>query len=111
MTDIPRENESANQADPAFPDFQSVVAEISPSLLAELDRQSSPDSNVGGDSGSEQIPKGQRNNFLASLAGTMRKRGMSQPAIEAALLQENKRCDPPLSESEVLAIARSISRY
>jgi hypothetical protein len=37
---------------------------------------------------------------------------MGQEAIEAALQQENKaKCDPPLSEQEVLGIARSVSRY
>lgn len=58
------------------------------------------------------IPEGGRNAALASLAGTMRRRGMGQPAIEAALLAENTaRCRPPLSETEVRAIAASMSRY
>ena len=49
--------------------------------------------------GSEKIPKGKRNDHLASLGGTMRKRGMSREAIEAALLEENRlRCDPPLPD-------------
>jgi putative DNA primase/helicase len=39
--------------------------------------------------GSEKIPKGTRNDHLASLGGTMRKRRMSREAIEAALLEEN----------------------
>ena len=43
------------------------------------------------------IGEGQRNSTLASLAGTMRSRGMSQATIEAALLVENQeRCEPPL---------------
>jgi len=42
----------------------------------------------------------------------MRRRGMSPAAIEAALLKENQeRCDPPLTESEVKNIAGSVSRY
>ena len=37
---------------------------------------------------------------------------MTQQAIEAALLEENRlRCDPPLSNDEVSGIARSISKY
>lgn len=61
---------------------------------------------------SEAIPEGARNCTLTSLAGTMQKRGMSGPAIEAALLQENMaRCKPPLSESEVRGIAASVARY
>jgi Primase C terminal 1 (PriCT-1) len=60
----------------------------------------------------ERIPTGQRNCTLASLAGSMRRRGMSQQAIVAALAAENeKRCDPPLPDTEVQAIARSIGRY
>lgn len=60
----------------------------------------------------EYIPEGKRNNTLASLAGSMRRRGMDEPEIAAALLEVNKRrCNPPLSQSEVLAIAASIARY
>jgi len=60
----------------------------------------------------QPIPEGQRNATLASLAGTMRHPGMTQPAIEAALLAENAtRCQPPLSEDEVKAIAQSVARY
>jgi hypothetical protein len=55
---------------------------------------------------------GERNNKLASVAGTMRRAGFSREAIEAALLEENRRrCDPPLPEDEVRAIAQSIARY
>lgn len=61
---------------------------------------------------SEVWSVGERNNRLTSLAGTMRWRGMSQEAIEAALLEENQqRCDPPLDEGEVQRIAASVSRY
>jgi hypothetical protein len=59
----------------------------------------------------ETIPFHERNITLTSLAGTMRRRGMSQEAIEAALLAENQRCDPPLPEHDVLTIAKSVSRY
>jgi hypothetical protein len=59
-----------------------------------------------------KITEGQRNRFLTSVAGTMRRRGMSREAILAALREENKaRCDPALSEGEVEKIARSVSRY
>ena len=58
------------------------------------------------------IPESSRNNSLASLAGSMRRRGMSEAAIEAALQEENSaRCHPPLSTSEVSSIAQSIGRY
>lgn len=60
----------------------------------------------------EQIPAGERNSTLASLAGSMRRRGASAEAILAALLVENRdRCQPPLERGEVEAIATSVSRY
>jgi len=56
--------------------------------------------------------EGSRNTALTRLAGTMRRPGMTREAIEAALLAENaQRCDPPLPEDEVRAIARSIASY
>jgi hypothetical protein len=61
---------------------------------------------------SAPIAEGQRNAALTSLAGTMRRRGMTPAAIEAALLADNQhRCRPPLPEAEVRAIAHSVSRY
>ena len=60
----------------------------------------------------EAIAEGGRNHALASLAGTMRRRGMTPEAIEAALVVENDtHCKPPLSASEVRNIARSVARY
>jgi putative DNA primase/helicase len=60
----------------------------------------------------ERIPEHHRNTTLTSLAGTMRRRGFGCAAIRAALLEENaERCDPPLEESEVEGIARSVARY
>jgi hypothetical protein len=59
-----------------------------------------------------RIREGERDDTLASLAGTMRRRGMSQGAITAALLVENiERCDPPLADGQVRKVASSISRY
>jgi len=58
------------------------------------------------------IPEGGRNAALASLAGSMRRSGIGQEAIEAALQAENtKRCNPPLPASEVSTIAWSVARY
>jgi hypothetical protein len=60
----------------------------------------------------EKWPEGERNNRLTSVAGIMRRRGLSREAIQAALLEENRlRCDPPLPEAEVCAIAASVARY
>ncbi len=68
----------------------------------------------GGDPapGGNIIPDGQRNDTLASLAGTMRRVGMSREAILAALAQTNQdRCQPQLPLCEVEKIAASICRY
>jgi putative DNA primase/helicase len=58
-----------------------------------------------------EMANGARNNDLASLAGSMRRRGASDYAILAALRAENARCSDPLPEREVEAVAKSISRY
>jgi putative DNA primase/helicase len=58
------------------------------------------------------IPEGERNARLTSLAGTMRRRGMTAAEIEPALLAVNAgRCHPPLSDREVRMIAASVGRY
>jgi hypothetical protein len=82
-----------------------------PESLVELCnlKQFSKASNL---SASDPIPEGQRNQTLASLAGSMRRRGMSQSSIEAALQIENhQRCQPPLPEGEVIKITKSITTY
>lgn len=58
------------------------------------------------------IQDGTRNATLTSLGGTMRRRGMSEGSILAALLAENEaKCEPPLDDEEVKTIARSVSKY
>ena len=58
------------------------------------------------------IPEGERNGTLASKAGWMRRYGFSEGEILAALAQMNAdRCRPPLPESEVARIAKSVTRY
>jgi hypothetical protein len=60
----------------------------------------------------EKIPSGTRNAKLASIAGKMRRPGMSAEEIFTALMTINEtRCAPPLPESEVRAIANSIGKY
>ena len=59
-----------------------------------------------------KIANGSRNDTLARKAGSMRRSGFSEDEIYQALLSFNKRsCMPPLSDGEVLLVARSISRY
>ncbi len=57
------------------------------------------------------IGEGGRNQALTSLAGAMRRRGLEEDAIYAALAVHNeKHCRPPLSEREVRTIAKSVTR-
>jgi hypothetical protein len=60
----------------------------------------------------ELVLEGGRDSYLTSLAGSLRGRGLSAAVIEATLLAENaERCDPPLADSQVRKIARSVGRY
>lgn len=60
----------------------------------------------------QMLTQGKRNSGLASIAGTMRSRGMDEGAIAAGLLEHNRsHCLPPLENDEVVAIAESIGRY
>ncbi len=84
------------------------------SLLEEYGVQCGPGGNGKGpaDPLPKRIEQGRRNELLTSLAGSMRRRGASREAIEAALLTENEaHCDPPLSERDIRQIARSVGRY
>lgn len=62
---------------------------------------------------SESIPRGSRHKELLSLAGSMRRRGMGAEEMAAALTVTNqKRCQPPLDETEVLELCRDVThRY
>ena len=85
---------------------------LPPRLLDAILKAAKPQPQTNDPSNGEVIPQGYRNSTLTSLAGVMRRRGMTAEAIENALLAENaNRCDPPLSEDEVKRIARSVSRY
>lgn len=60
-----------------------------------------------------KVGHGQRNQYLTSLAGTMRRRGIHRDAILAALKVENEiKCSPPVSDmGELEHIADSVSSY
>ena len=80
-----------------------------PAWLLDLlhDRRNGSAARVG-----EAIPEGGRNATLASLGGTMRRRGMGETEIRVALVEANRtRCKPPLPEAEVKRIAASVARY
>lgn len=59
-----------------------------------------------------KIKEGERNNWMTSVAGSMRRKGFCADAIYAAISIENKRrCVPPMDDQEVRRIANSIERY
>ncbi len=81
-------------------------------LVALLDTLAASNGGVTDTTSGNTIPKGQRNGTLARLAGAMRRVGMSQAEILAALQTVNaERCGPPLPLPEVERIAASIARY
>lgn len=60
----------------------------------------------------QKIKEGGRNNHLTSLAGSLRRKGISEDGILATLRAENTdRLEPPLDDETVVAIAKSITRY
>ena len=60
----------------------------------------------------QKIKEGGRNNHLTSLAGSLRRKGISEDGILATLRAENTdRLEPPLDDETVEAIAKSITRY
>lgn len=75
--------------------------------LTEHPRQTTKPEALG-----SPIHDGQRNVRLTSLAGTMRRPGMTEASIRAALLEDNRqRCVPPVPDDVVRGIAASVCRY
>lgn len=77
-------------------------------LRLTTERRSRPPTATG----DRMIPEGRRNDTLFRLACGLRARGLSEAAMRAALVEENRaRCCPPLPDEEVAAIAQSAARY
>ncbi len=94
------------------PECASVPLADLPAWLLDLITQPTPKTRVGADTEDGTIPEGTRHVTLVSLAGSMRRRGMTPEAMKAALLKENEgRCRPPLSESEIERITISVGQY
>lgn len=101
------------QWEPMSRPSQVQLAPMPAWLLDMLTRGAQPvtdkftDAEVGG-----EVIEGGRNEYMTSLGGAMRRRGMGFDAIFAGLMAENNaRCQPPLSADEISAIAKSITRY
>ena len=86
-----------------------------PWLIAQLDNLTNrPPSNGTGHkaAGENKFPEGRRNSSMFSLACALRRMGMHELEILAALMVANDaRCEPPLDESEVESIAERASKY
>ena len=81
-------------------------------LMVKFPKKTSVGEREPGAAADDVILQGTRNATLASMGGTMRRAGMEEDSIAAALIVENNnRCSPPLPEDEVRGIARSIRRY
>jgi hypothetical protein len=92
-------------------DSKAPIAET-PRLAQDLATKKRERSDTPKNGGNGTIPKGEHNAVLASLAGTMRRRGMDAAAMLAALRVHNAtHCSPPLPEAEVSEIAGSVARY
>jgi hypothetical protein len=93
-------------------DLRLPMPELPSWVFEVVNRSLNTRPNGGAEHVEERIAEGTRNGTLTSLGGSMRRRGMSEVAIGAALLATNReRCVPPLDEREVESIARSVSRY
>ncbi|MDX1470023.1 MAG: bifunctional DNA primase/polymerase [Flavobacteriaceae bacterium] len=91
-----------------LPDSLKGLPEVKPgflNLLINENRVSSKPITTN------DLKEGSRNATLASMAGSMRRKGFDEDAIAVALLEQNKNCNPPLDEDEVKTIAKSISGY
>ncbi len=83
------------------------IAEAPSWLLEKLKKKNSPVVNQS----DEAIPEGKRNDFLFSKACKMAKLGLTSESVYVAIISENKRCVPPLSEEEIIKIVQSAMGY
>lgn len=90
---------------------QHVIAPAPDWLIhALISKKAESASSPAGFSGENVYPKGTRHAAMVSLAGTMRRRGMEEPAIMAAILAEAARFIPPATESDIQALKMTVKR-
>lgn len=90
---------------------EDISPAVAPEWLLNVGRQDRRESDAP-PTDSECIPEGGRNNYMARLAGAMRRQGADYETIADALESLNsRRCDPPLPNHEVKAVAKSVCRY
>jgi primase-polymerase (primpol)-like protein len=90
-------------------DVEALVANLDQSRLDEDRRENRRTSQAPLEA---VLRRPHRHRTLVSLAGTMWRRGMHRDAIEAALLEVNRRqCDPPYAPRHVHQIIESMQRW
>jgi hypothetical protein len=86
------------------------IAEASPKKEAQTQRNQGEKTSKF--LAEDMVEEGKRNHTLFQIAGRLRWCGLDEDAITRELQTINqRRCNPPLPESEVFGIARSIGRY
>ena len=91
-----------------------VAIASAPDWLLDLMQEESKKHVHSHDEGNpvEIIPEGKRDTTLTSIAGKFRRQGMEYAEILTALSALNQnRCQPPLVESQVEKITKSVSNY
>jgi len=93
--------------DPSDTEMASLPATLYAEIVRESKSTQSQPATVP-----DEIPDGERNSTLFSLACSLRTKGLSSPAVLAAISEENRsRCKPPLLDKEVQQIVQSAMRY
>jgi len=60
----------------------------------------------------DAITEGRRHHRLISIAGSLRRQGLNQEAIESALREINlKQCNPPLPDTDISKLAKTAAGY
>jgi putative DNA primase/helicase len=91
-------------------DFQSAKLATLPGWIT--DRLQTATSRQRAEIESGDVREGNRNSYLTSLGGKLRRSGESRQNIQMHLAEVNAdKCNPPLDPNEVRRIADSVSRY
>lgn len=92
-------------------DWSAPIADAPAWLLALAQKRPTAPAATTPEQG-DQIPEGQRNAGLTSVAGKLRNAGLNADEIAESLAQVNaRRCSPPLDDAEIATIAHSVARY
>ena len=100
------------QCDPGLRYGLDQLQEMTEALPKKAENDAGDGGRVRREVLSDSIGKGERNVALASVAGSLRARGLDAETICVVLLEVNRlRCEPRLPELEVVGIGRSVGRY